>query len=74
MFLFYRIGKCISERLSYVPKVTQLVNTSIKYLNSILSNSKTYVLKPVVPKLGHASESAGRLVKIQIAEPHLQSF
>lgn len=38
-------------------KVTQLVNGSIIYSNSIFSNSKTYILRPVVLKLENTSES-----------------
>lgn len=55
-------------------KVTQLVNGSIKYPNSILSNRKTYIVKPVVLKHKPASESPGGLVNVQIAGPHPRAF
>lgn len=50
-------------------KVTQILTGSIKYPNSILSNSKTHILEPVVLKHKPASESPGGLVKTQIAGP-----
>lgn len=55
-------------------KVIKLVNGSIKYPNSILSNSKTYVLKPVVLNYKYVSQPPGGLVRLQIPGPHPQSF
>lgn len=50
-------------------KVTQLVNGSIKQSNSIPSNSKTFVLKSVVPKLEHASNQLERgLLKYRLLD------
>lgn len=55
-------------------KVTQIVNGSIIYSNSIFSNSKTYILRPVVLKLENPSKSPGRLINAQIVGPYPQSF
>lgn len=49
-------------------RVTQLVNGSMKYSNSIPSNSKTYVLKPVVLKLA-CIKSPGSLLKYRLLDP-----